>query len=163
MPVILNCLDEPNTCVVGGNHFQFKPGQLKYFHDINIASLISRIKASDGFIALPDELEHLSHLKEEMMAKVITPEEKAIIEEKRKEGINNYCQRLRELIYNATVSLQKDIDVRGYKYDARVEATKADLKRLETLAKYQSEHLDLEQKRVDTFKELEKKVAKTSK
>lgn len=163
MPVIMNCLDEANECRIGGTTFSFKPRQMKYIHDKGVSKAISRLKAVDGFVELPEELEELAHLKEEMLEKVITPEQRALVEEKRKEGVHTYCQNLRALIYNATVSVQKDIDKAGYKYDARVEASKADLNRLETLARYQGGGLDEEQKLIDKFKELEKKVAKTSK
>lgn len=163
MPVIMNCLDKENVTQIGGSHFSFKPRQLKYFHDKNIAATIDRIKRDEGFMLLPDSLEHLALMKEDQAAKVITDEEKAIIDEKRKEGVNIYCKRLRELIYNATVSVQRDIDRAGYKYDARVEANRSDLNRLEELAHYQSGDLDQDQKLVDRFKELEKKVAKTAK
>jgi len=163
MPVILNALDKENRCTIGGNTFTFKAGQIKYFHDKGIASAIDRLKRDDGFLLLPDELEELSHLKEETMERVITPEQRAIISEKRTEGVANYCKRLRELIYNATVSLQKDIDVSGRKYDARVEANKADLERLKELAKYQAKHEDAEQQTLEEFKKLEAAVAKTAK
>ena len=163
MPVILNCLDKENTVQIGGNHFTFKPRQLKYFHDKNLAGAIDRLKREDGFISVPDSLEHLALMKEDQAAKVITDEDKAIIDERRKEGINTYCKRLRELVYNATVSVQKDIDRAGYKYDARIEANRSDLTRLEELAHYQAGNLDQDQKLVDKFKELEKKVAKTAK
>lgn len=163
MPAILNCLDEENTCKVGGSHFTFKANQIKYFHDPGVANVIARIKAEDGFILLPQEVEHLAHLKEDMLKKVMTPEESVIIAEKRKEGLHTYCRRLRELHYNATVSLQKDIDRAGYKYDARVEATRADLDRIKKLAKYQSDNLDLDQNKIAEFKELEKKVIPTAK
>ncbi len=163
MPVIMNCLDESNECRLGGNTFSFKPRGLKYFHDAGVASAIGRLKQEDGFVILPEECDYLAHLKEEDREKVITPEHRSIIDNKRKEGVNSYCTNLRRLVYNATVSLQKDIDRAGYKYDARVEATGADLRRLETLSRYQAADLDLEQKNIDRFKELEKKVAKTSK
>lgn len=164
MPTILNCLDKDNTCMIGGNHFQFKARQIKFFQNEGIAGAIARLKGDDGFIRLPDEFDDVSmHVKEANRELAMTPELKVILEEKRKEGINAYCQNLRRLIYNATVSLQKDIDRAGYKYDARVEASKADLDRLRELAKYQQSDLDQDQKMMDEFKELEKKVAKTAK
>jgi hypothetical protein len=164
MPTILNCLDKEQTTVLGGNHYHFKAGQMKYFHDKGIASAIARLKAEDGFVMLPEEFDDVSMIKDESKRElVITPQMKDVMSESKKEGVNNYCQNLRKLIYNATVSLQKDIDRAGYKYDARVEATKADLQRLKELAHYQSTDLDQDQKMVDEFKTLEKKVAKTSK
>lgn len=163
MPVILNCLDKENSCRIGGSHFSFKPRQIKYFHDKNIASAIDRLKKEDGFIMLPDELDHLALLKEDQVDKVITEEEKAIIEQKRLQGIETYCTWLRALIKNATVSRQHDIDMSGRKYDARSDANESDLNRLVELAHYQAGDSDQEQKNFDKFKELEKKVAKTAK
>ena len=163
MPAVLNCLDKENKCTVGGNTFTFKPGQLKYFHDRSIATAIDRLKRDDGFLMVSDDLEELAHLKEDIFEKVITSEQRAAIAEKRVEGIANYCKRLRDLIYNATVSLQRDIDVSGRKYDARVEATKADLNRLKELAHYQASKNDEEQQTLDEFKKLESQVAKSAK
>jgi hypothetical protein len=163
MPTILNVLDKTNTVVIGGNHFTFKPGQLKYFHDAGIAAAIDRIKKEEGFIMVPESLDHLAMVSDDMKAKIITEADKELIESKRKEGIDIYCRRLRSLIYNATVSIQKDIDRAGYKYDARVEANSADIERLKELAKYQNQELDQDQRTLEQFKELEAKVAKTSK
>src|SRR5258708_7450067 len=105
MPVILNCLDDEQTTVMGGSHFTFKPMQLKYFSDSHIAKSIGRLRADDGFIELPEEFESLALLKPELFEQVITQEQRDIIAEKRKEGIDNYCRKLRSLIYNATISL----------------------------------------------------------
>lgn len=163
MPAILNCLDEDNQCTVGGSTFSFKPGQLKYFHDAGVAKAIARLKADDGFIMVSEDLEELAHLKDAMLDKVITQEQRAALGEQKKKGVENYCRRLRELIFNATVSLQKDIDMSGAKYDARVHASKYDLQKLETLARYQSSEQDKDQVVLDKFKELEKKVSKTAK
>lgn len=163
MPAIMNCLDESNECRIGGNNFSFKPRQLKYFHDTGIASAIDRLKREDGFILLPDSCEYLTHLKDEDREKTITPEQRKVIEEKRLEGINSYLTNLRRLMNNATISLQRDLDRAGYKYDARIEASKADLHRLEVLAKYQDVKEDQNQVSLDKFKELESRITKGSK
>ena len=159
MPIIMNSLDKEQTVRVGGNDFTFKPRQLKFFHSQNIARALARMRAEDGIVELPTELEHLAHLKEEHFESVVTAEEKEIIEKHRLQGVESYCRKLRELHRNATVSLQMDIDKTGAKYDARIHATDADLQRLEELAKYQKSKNDGEQRRLDRMKELEKQVA----
>lgn len=158
MPAILNCLDEEQTLKVAGMYYTFKPNQLKYFHDKGIAGLMARNHAEDGVVLVDESLEHLSHLKADMLEKVISAEEKAKLEAHKEAGIANYVKRLRELIFNATVSLQKDIDISGAKYDARVLATDADLERFEKLAKYQKTKSDNDQAKVDRIKELEKQL-----
>lgn len=164
MATILNCLDRDNMARIGGNHFEFKPNQMKYFHDKNIAQCIDRLKREDGFILLPEEFDELSLIKDDAKRAMITTDEhKATLKHYRDQGLKDYVTNLRRLIYNATVSMQKDLDRAGYKYDARVEANSADLNRLRELSKYQAQDLDTSQQRIDEFKELEKKVADTSK
>ena len=158
MALIMNCLDKEQTTIVGGAHFSFGPHQIKYFSNPEIAANIAKLRKEDGFMRLPDELDHLGMLKPEQFEKVVTPEDKATITAVRQEGVENYCRRLRELIYNATVSVQKDIDMKGLKLDARTLATKKDLERFKELAKYQKSKNDLEQKQLDEIKELEKQI-----
>lgn len=158
MPTVLNCLDEEKVIKVGGIFYTFKPGQMKFFHNNNIARALTRIYGEQGFVGVPEHLDHLSHLNEANFDKIVTAEEKEEIAKLKEQGIEQYCKNLRRLIFNATVSVQKDIDISGAKYDARIEATDADIKRLEDLAKYQKSKSDSDQRRIDRMKELEKTV-----
>ncbi len=160
MPTILNALDEEQTTVMGGSHFTFRPGQLKFFSDKHIARSIASLRSEDGLIELPEEFDALSMLKPELLEQIITPEQREVITESKKRGVENYCKKLRSLIYNATVSLQRDLDRANFKYDARVEATDQDIRNLEKLAKYQKSKNDSDHKRLERFKELEKQAAK---
>lgn len=162
MPTILNCLDEEQVTVMGGSHFTFRPGQMKFFSDPHIARSIARLREENGLVELPDEFDSISLLKPELVEKVITAEQLEVVAEAKKRGIDAYCRKLRAMIYNATISLQRDLDRANFKYDARVEATEADIKNLEKLNKYQKSKLDGEQKRLDKFKELEKAVGNVS-
>lgn len=159
MSIVMNCLDKEQTVAVGGNHFTFAPHQMKYFSNQNVAESLAKLRRDQGFMLMPESMEHLGLLKEAQFDKIVTPEEKEQIISIRREGIENYCRRLRELIYNATVSLQRDIDRAGLKYDARVEMTNTDIERLRELNKYQKAKQDHTQKKLDEIKELEKSLA----
>lgn len=158
MPAIMNALDEAQTVTVGGNTFHFAPRQVKAFYNNDIASVITRIKGEFGFIELPAELEYIAHLKPEQQKNGVAPEHKEILESKRKEGVEAYCRRLRGLIYNAQVSLRKDLEMANIKADPRTFASEGDVKNMEQLVKYQTSKNDETQVRVDKLKELEKKL-----
>lgn len=150
MAMILNALDRDNQVTVGGNTFTFKPRQIKHFYQTSIANLIAREKSEFGFVALPEEFEDLEYRN--------SPEAKQIIESKTKEGVENYCRRLRQLIYNEQVSLKRDIEVSGSKEDHRIHLTDGMVQNMEELAKYQSQKSDAEQRRLDKIKQLEKSI-----
>lgn len=152
MGVVMNCLDEENKVVVGGEHFHFKPNQIKYFYNNAISSSLLRIYQEHGFIELPEGLQEKEMQESE--------EGKKIIAEARKEGIERYCDKLRGQIYNLQVSLKRDLDQKNYKVDPRVYASKGDIKAMEQLVKYQSKNEDATQRQVEYLKDLEKKLAK---
>lgn len=158
MPVIMNALDEEQQISVGGTYFHFAPRQLKFFSNENIARTLVKNNKELGFMSMPDEMSHLAMAKPENFDKIISSDEKALIEEKRKEGVENYCSHLRALVYNAQVSMRKDLDTANIKTDPRSVASKGDLRNLEQLVKYQAKKEDADQKRIDRFKELEKKL-----
>jgi hypothetical protein len=152
MDFVLNCLDEEQTVVVGGNHFKFKPLEIKAFFQPNIARLITLDKRDYGFADLPPEFEDLSYRQ--------TEEAKKIFEEKRKEGVEAYCARLRAAVYNAQVSLRMDLEKANIKADPRAFASKGDVVNMEKLIKYQKGHNDESLERIEKLKELEKKLGK---
>jgi hypothetical protein len=148
MAVVMNCLDEEQTAVVGGSHFTFKPKQIKQIYQEHIASLLTGDKKEYGFVALPEEC-----LDREF---VDSAAGKALIDAKRKEGVDAFCKKLRAQLYNLNVSLKQDLDKANLKVDPRVFASEGDIKAMELLAKYQLRKEDEDQKKVDRIKELEK-------
>jgi hypothetical protein len=163
MPLVMNALDEENKVVVGGNTFTFKPRQIKEIYQSDIAHIITRYKGEFGFVGLPDDLTYVVHLKPELLEKTISDEHKQIIEDARRAGVDAYVNRLRSLVYNAQVSLKRDLEQKNYKQDVRTEWTKGDVANLENLVKYQGRREDHEQKKFDKIKELEKQLEKSSK
>jgi hypothetical protein len=81
-----------------GNWFSFKPGQIKPMDD-RIANFLAFEKRAMGFVLLPEECEDRS-----------TPEAKAIIEEKTREGRANIVAHLNSLIHNLEVSLAAEYE-----------------------------------------------------
>lgn len=157
MKFVMNCLDEEQTIVVGGKHFHFKANQIKQFYQDTFANIILREKAEYGFVEIP-----LVGAGTEDDNSGVASTDKVLIDAKRKEGIENYCNRLRNLVYNAQVSLQKDLDIKGIKISYQAIASDGDLKNMEKLAKYQSKREDANQVRVDRIKQLEKQLEKNS-
>lgn len=152
----MNCLDEEQTVIVGGKHFHFKPKQIKQFYQDTFANFILREKSEYGFVEIPT----INTTEDDNSG--VASSDKDLIEAKRKEGIENYCSHLRKLVYNAQVSLQKDIDLAGLKIGYQAIASKGDLKNMEKLVKYQSKREDVDQVNVDRIKQLEKQLEKNS-
>lgn len=153
----MNSLDEDQTIVVWGKHFTFKPRQIKAIHSDEVASFILRERKEFGFIEIPK----LVTLEEGTVDKYDeSPEGKALIEEKRKEGIEEYCRRLRRVVYNLQVSLKKDLAIKNIQMDPLTMATDEDVKHMELLVKYQAKKEDAAQVRIDRAKKLEKLLEK---
>lgn len=160
MGVVLNSLDKEQTVVVGGNHFHFKANEIKYFHNNSISNFLTLDRADHGFMGLPDEMVHLAQSKPEILEKIITPEDKEIIKEKKATGIENYCKKLRAQVYNLQVSLLKDLRKANDPTDPRIHASKGDVQAMEELVKYQSKNQDADELRLDKIKKLEAELAK---
>lgn len=156
MKYVMNCLEEEQTVIVGGKHFHFKPRQIKQFYQDTFANFILREKSEYGFVEIPT----LNTTEDDNSGVAST--DKDLIEAKRKEGIEAYCSYLRKLVYNAQVSLQKDIDLKGLKISYQAVASKGDLKNMEKLVKYQAKREDADQLQVDRMKQLEKQLEKNS-
>ncbi len=156
MPCVLNCLDRENVVQVGGNTFYFKARQIKHIYKEDIAAFITRDRREEGFMGLPDEFEGLCHVKPEIFEKMITADQKSLLEKKRLEGVAAHINQLKQQVHNLKVSLQGDLDKSNTKMDARALATDGDIRAMEAIAKYSSTKDDYGQKRIDHIKELEK-------
>lgn len=153
----MNSLDEDQTVIVYGKHFYFKGKQIKPFHNDDIASFILKERRELGFVEIPkvgnvDEGDIEDYDR--------SPAGLAVIEEKRKEGINEYCARLRRVVYNTQVSLKKDLAMKSINMDPLHLASDADVKHMEQLVKYQTKKQDNAQTRVEKAKKLEKELEK---
>jgi hypothetical protein len=148
MALVMNASNEIATFRVFGNHFTLKPGQIKSFQE-NIARFISINETTKnlGLVTLPDELEDLDMRQ--------SPEGKAILEDKKKDGVNNRIAFLRQLVYNNQVSLRQDLEKANIKADPRVFASSGEMGAYEELVKYQAKKEDEDQKKVARIKALE--------
>lgn len=157
MRFIMNSLDEEQTVSVGGKHFSFKGKQIKPFQSEDIASFILRDRADLGFVEIPqlvteDESAVGDYDK--------SPAGLSLIEEKRRQGIEAYCARLRKTVYNLQVSLKKDLAIKNMNIDPMHYATDKEVQQMEHLVKYQTRKEDPAQSRVDRAKKLEKALEK---
>lgn len=157
MHFIMNALDEEQTIIVWGKHFTFKPRQIKAMHNDEVASFILRERRELGFVEIPK----MSTEEEGLVDKYDeSPEGKALIEEKRKQGIEEYCSRLRRIVYNLQVSLKKDLAIKNMAIDPMQLASDGDVRHMEQLLKYQTKKEDALQTRIEKAKKLEKLLEK---
>jgi hypothetical protein len=153
MGMIMNASCETVHTVVYGNHFTLKPGQMKNFTD-HVGRFMAIERRYLGLVGLPDECEDPEFVK--------SPEGQAVLERARKEGIENRCKFLRELIYNNQVSLKNDLDRANIKADVRGFASEGEIAAMQELVKYQVAKDDTEAKKVEEIKKLEEKIGKVT-
>lgn len=154
MAMIMNASVETVHTVVFGNHFTLKPGQMKNFTD-HVGKFMSIERRYLGLVGLPEQCEDPEFLA--------SPEGKAVVEAARKQGIENRCRHLRELVYNNQVSLKNDLDKANIKADPRAFASDGEIAAMQELVKYQVAKDDTEAKRVEEIKKLEEKIGKVTK
>ena len=151
MALIMNASADAVDFKVFGSHFTMKAGQIKTFQD-HIARFIATNESTrnKGLVVLPDELEDLDVRQ--------SSEGRALIEAKKKDGVNNRIAHLRQVIYNNQVSLRQDLEKSNLKADPRSFASEGEIAAYEELVKYQSSKEDEDQKRIDRIKALESKL-----
>lgn len=152
--VVLNATNEDQHVVVFGNHFQMKSKQIKVFQD-RIGDFLVSERSEKGFIALPDEFEEPGFQN--------TPEGKEILALKTQEGVANYLRKLKQIAYNAQVSVKQDLEKSGIKADHRTWTTDGELAAMELLSKYMDKEEDKAAKKAQRVKELEQKIGKLEK
>lgn len=155
MRFVMNALDEDQTVMVGGKHFSFKGKQIKPFQNDDVADVILKLKAELGFVEIPKLKTDDDSLVDDYDR---SPAGLELVESKRKEGIENYCRRLKAIVYNLQVSLRKDLAVKNMNIEPSHLASDGDLKHMEQLAKYQTRKEDAAQVRADKIKKLEKQL-----
>lgn len=151
MALVLNALAQEQDIRIHGSWFSFKPKQIKEMHEDKVFFLVSQ-RRDQGFVALPDEMADLDFRN--------SKEGKEILSTAEAKGVNQRCEFLEMLRKNEIVSLQRDIDRRGDKYDARLEMSKEMIKNLEELASYQVKKQDEVLAQVAKIKEIEALLGK---
>lgn len=146
MALVMNASSQEQQIRVHGAWFTFKPKQMKDMHEDKVFFLTSTA-AYLGFVGLPDSLADLEFRASE--------EGKAILQAAEEQGIRNRIEYLEMLKTNETVSLQRDLDQQGLKYDSRLEVKPAMMKNFEELVSYKAKKQDEAQKQVDRIKEIE--------
>jgi hypothetical protein len=149
MPLIMNATDETVQVKALGNWFSFNPGQIKVFED-KIAHFIATERKEKGLVDLPDEFMDPAYAQ--------TPEGAKLLADKKKDGVEAYCNHLRWLIRNNEVSLRRDLERANMKIAPELEASEGEMKAYELLAKYQSKKQDETQKKLDRVSELKKAI-----
>lgn len=157
MRFVMNALDEDQTTIVHGKHFTFKGKQIKPFQNDTIADVIIRERKEYGFVEIP-LLENAEEGAIEDYDR--SPAGLALVEDKRKEGIEAYCARLRKTIYNLKVSMRKDLALKNMQIDPLELASDGDIKNMELLVKYQSKKEDANQVKLDKARKLDKALEK---
>jgi hypothetical protein len=151
MGLVFNASAEDQHIVVFGNHFTMKAKQIKNFED-RISNFIMTERREFGLVTLPEEF-----MEPEFKN---SPEGKAILEEKEREGIEARTKHLRAVIYNNEVSLKQDLERANIKVDPKVYASSGEVAAYRELAKYRKAQEDLDQAKVEELKKLEAEIKK---
>lgn len=149
MALVFNASSSHQQVKVFGNYFELKPGQIKNFED-KIAHFMVTDRKDRGFVSLPEEFMEPSFKD--------TEEGKAILEEKRKQGIEERIRYLRMLVHNEEVSLQRDHDKQNDKTNVKLLMSDGMIKHYEELASYQTKKDDEALKKAAKIEELQKKL-----
>lgn len=152
MALIMNATNENVHILVHGNHFEFKPKQIKMFQE-HVSRFIETERQDKGLVSLPAEFEEPEFKASE--------EGKKILAEKEEQGINNFCKALRQVIYNNQVSLRRDLEMANIKASPETYASDGEMKAMELLVKYQRRDEDLAQVRKNKMDELKKQLEKS--
>jgi hypothetical protein len=154
MALVYNTTNETITTTVYGNHFEWKPKQIKNLQD-RFAEFIKMERGYLGLQALPESFEDAEYKS--------SAEGKAQLESIEQAGIEQRVNFLRGIIYNNQVSLRGDLEKSNIKSSPEIHASKGELDAMRLVAQYQKKDDDAAQKRVDEIKELMKKVGPVTK
>lgn len=153
---IFNATNETVTVKAAGNFFTFKPKEIKFFYNTDIAGFIAGERKHLGLIALPEEfVEDPGYEK--------TAEGQMKLKDLEEIGLDAFLAHHRSIIANNQVSLRQDLEKANLKIDPALLASKGELDSMRTVAKYQRQEEDRAQQRVDEVKELMKKVGTITK
>ena len=158
MPLVMNTRDDSIVIKAFGNWYEWKPMQVKFIYENELAHWLVKERNYEGLVGLPEELEEYNVRKYPQNQNTLPPEAKSKIQDAIKAGRAAYCAHLRTVIYNLQVSLRQDLEQANIKADPKVFASPGEIKAMEELVRYQSLGDDAEQAKIEHLKELEKKI-----
>lgn len=158
MPRIWNPTEETVNTRIFGNHFEFKPGQFKIMKP-EFAEFIGRARQHEGLVVLPAEFDPQDE-ERYIEGYDKTPEGKAILAEKKAEGIRNLVAHYEGIVLNNQVALRKDLAHHDPHTDpirlAAINASKGEMEAMRLVAKYSrmsKENNDAKAKEVEKLME----------
>ena len=149
MALIMNATAVEQRVKVFGNYFSLPPDKIKNFQE-NIAHFLTNDRAYLGFVSIPEKFDELDYRDSE--------EGKAELVKIKMLGVQRRILYLKQLINNETVSLQKDLDIKGIKIDPRVYMDDKMVVQMKELSDYQTSAKDAAQDKLKLIKRLEKKL-----
>lgn len=162
MPLVINVTEENVSVQIGGNWFNFKPGQRKTIRSGAIANFISAQYIGYGLAVLPD----LTTQEEDDGDIELTDEtlssRKAERETLEKSlctaAFNDYISRQRSIIKNNQIHLARDLARKDFKYGPEHEMTDGELNAMRLVAKYDRKGKDAAQDRINEIEKLKKQI-----
>ena len=156
---VWNPTEEKVSTRIHGNWFTFAPGQFKVM-DIEKASFIQTNRRETGLVVLPAQF--CSSREEYIEGYAQTEEGKAILSQKRDEGIQGLIDHHMNIVKNNQVSLRQDLAHRYPSADfdklCKLEASKGELESMRLVAKYKGKASDSGAKKVEEIDKLMKAI-----
>lgn len=118
MPYIMNALPTQVQTQAHGKWFTFKPLEIKYLHNPNLAEFISQRRIEDGLVEIPEAIYELEKTN---------PERATFIEDRRREGVQRRIQGLSVVVRNLTNSLAMDYSKVGLRGSHLDDASRGEL------------------------------------
>lgn len=131
--IVFNALEKVVHVQAFGNHFSFKPLQIKSMRP-ELGNWIIQQKGYLGLVDLPKQFEDPEYRA--------TEEGKAMLEQKRQEGLNKKIMALKQQVNNLQVALAYDLQVADMKADINTFATDGDIEAMDQLIALQRELKD---------------------
>ena len=139
--LILNSLDQEVSVKAFGNYFTFKANQVKRMRP-EIGTWIEQQKGYMGLVSIPEQFDE-PEFKE-------TEEGKAILESKKKEGLEKRIRFLQSQVNNLQLSLAYDLATADIKAPIETFATDGDLSAMEELLTLQRSQNDETKKKSES-------------
>lgn len=157
MAKVWNPTEETIRTKAYGNHFEFKPGAMKSMNR-HVSDFIAEKRRETGLVVLPPQFGPEDDNEEFVSGFAETAEGKAILAEKKKEGISALIKHHSWVIQNNQVSLKRDLAHYDPSNDpkrlAAVEASDGELESMRIVAKYKKLKLDEAETRANEVEKL---------
>lgn len=109
--LLYNATERDQSIKAFGNWFNFKPGQVKNVQE-NFGRFICMDKKEYGVVELPVEFEDPAFAQTEAGIQIMA--------DRRIEGRTNRVLHIKRILHNETVSLKKDLEIKGEKVNPDV-------------------------------------------